>query len=102
MLLWGAELAICVSAARACLPEVDLNSWPCIVAATPPLLAALYVNFVVGTALFVRAFARRKGRAEAVHYLFPKVELGKCGMISRILLKAAGIREEKGSGSAFR
>jgi hypothetical protein len=98
MLLWGVEIAIFVSAARAFFPEVDLNSWICIAAATPPLLVAICVNFFVGTVLFVRVFVRRKGRAKALHYLFPKLEGGKCGMISRILLKAAGVREDKESG----
>jgi hypothetical protein len=98
MLLWSVEIAIFVSAAQTYFPKVDLNSWTCIAAAAPPLLVALFVNFLVGTVLFVRAFVRRKGRAKAVHYLFPEVEAGKCGMLSRILLLAAGIREAKGSG----
>jgi hypothetical protein len=92
MLLWGAELATLVVAAQACLPEVDLNAWTSIAVATPPLLAALFVNLFVGTVLFVRAFVRRKGRARAVHYLFPEVGAGNGGVLGRILLMAAGVR----------
>src|SRR5262249_61378343 len=61
MLIWGVEIAAFVCVARAYFPEVDLNAWPCIAAMTPPVLGALFFNFFVGTALFVRAFARRKG-----------------------------------------
>jgi hypothetical protein len=99
MLLWGVEIAIFVVVARAYFPEVELNSWPCIAAMTPPLLVALYVNFFLGTVLFVRAFARRKGRAKTVHYLFPEGEAGKLRVIGRILLKAAGVREVAGVDS---
>jgi len=98
MLLWGVEIAIFVGVARAFFPEVNLNSWTCIAAMTPPLLVALYVNFFVGTVLFVRAFARRKGRAKTVHYLFPEGEVGKLRVIGRILLAAAGIRDESAAG----
>src|SRR5262245_27191828 len=77
MLLWCVEIAIVVGTARALLPKVDLNSWTCIAALTPPLLLALYINFFVGTVLFVRAFTRRKGRAKAMHFLFPESEVGK-------------------------
>jgi hypothetical protein len=94
MLLWGFEIAIFVSVARGFLPEVDLNSWPCIAVMTPPLLVALNVNFFVGTVLFVRAFTRRKGQAQTVHYLFPDGGVGKLGLIGRILLKTAGVRDE--------
>jgi hypothetical protein len=96
MLLWGVEIAIFVGVARVCFPEVDLNSWSCVAAMTPPLLVALYVNYFVGTVLFVRAFTKRKGQTKAVHYLFPGGEVGKLGVIGRILLKAAGVREESG------
>jgi len=99
MLFWGVEIAIFVGVARAYFPEVDLNSWSCIAAMTPPLLVALYVNFFVGTVLFVRVFARRKGRAKAVHYLFPKGEAGKLGVISWILLKTAGVERWAGVDS---
>ena len=102
MLLWGVEIAIFVGVARAFFPEVDLNSWTCIAAMTPPLLVALYVNFFVGTVLFVRAFARRKGRAKAIHYLLPKAEVGRPGVIGRILLWAAGLREDSAPGVDFR
>ena len=98
MLLWGVEIAIFVVVVRRFFPEVDLNSWPCIAGMTPPLLVALYANFFVGTVLFVRAFARRKGRAKAVHYLFPEGEVGKLGVIGRMLLAAAGVREESAAG----
>src|SRR5262245_61369328 len=99
MLLWGAEIAIFVGVARAFFPEVDLNSWTCIAAMTPPLLVALYVNFFVGTVLFVKAFSRRKGRAKAVHYLFPKAEVGSPGVIGRILLWATGSEKDRGQES---
>jgi hypothetical protein len=98
MLLWGVEIAIFVGVATAYFPEADLNSWTCIAAMTPPLLVALYANFFVGTILFVRVFARRKGWAKTVHYLFPEGEAGKLGVLSRILLKAAGARQEKRTG----
>ena len=98
MLLWGVEIAIFVVVGRAYFPEVDLNSWPCIAAMTPPLLVALYVNFFVGTVLFVRAFARRKGRAKTLHYLFPEGEVGKLPVLGRILLAAAGIRDGSAAG----
>lgn len=94
MLLWGVEIAIFVVVTRTYFPDVDVNSWACIAAATPPLLVALYVNFFVGTVLFVRAFASSKGQAKAVRYLFPERQAGKRGMISRIVLKAAGVRGE--------
>jgi hypothetical protein len=94
MLFWSVEIAIFVGVARTFFPEVDLNSWTCIVAMTPPLLVALYVNFFVGTVLFVRAFSRRKGRAKTLHYLFPEGEVGKLRVIRWILLKMAGVREE--------
>ena len=97
VLLWGVEIAIFVVVAREYCPEADLNSWPCIAAMTPPLLVALYVNFFLGTVLFVRAFARRKGRAKTVHYLFPEGEV-KLRPIGRILLAAAGIRDESEAG----
>ena len=102
MLLWDVEIAIFVVVARAYFPEVDLNSWPCIAAMTPPLLVALYVNFFVGTVLFVRAFARRKGRARTVRYLFPEGEVGKLQLIGRILLAAAGIRDKSATGNDSR
>jgi len=98
LLLWGLEIAIFVSVARAFFPEVDLNSWTCIAAMTPPLLVALYVNLFVGTVLFVKAFSRRKGRAKAIHYLFPKAEVGRPGVIGRILRWATGVREGSGPG----
>jgi hypothetical protein len=94
MLLWGVEIAIFVVVARTYFPEVDLNSWPCIAAMTPPLLVALYVNFFVGTVLFVRAFIKKKGRARAVRYLFPAGESGRIGVTGRILLWAAGAQDE--------
>jgi hypothetical protein len=97
MLLWGVEIAIFVSVVRAFFPEVDLNSWTCIAVATPPLIVALYLNFFVVAVLFVRAFARRKGRAKAVRYLFHEGKAGKLRVISRFLLKAAGVREENGA-----
>jgi hypothetical protein len=93
MLVWCVEIAIFVAVARAFFPAVDLNSWPCIAVMTPPLLAALCFNFFVGTVLFLRAFTRKKGRARAVHYLFPEREAGKLGVIGRLLLAAAGIRK---------
>jgi hypothetical protein len=96
MLLWGFEICIFVVVARTYFPEADLNSWPCIAVMTPPLLVALYVNFFVETVLFVRAFARKKGRARTVHYLFPAGEAGKLRLIGRILLWVAGFREEAG------
>ena len=102
MLLWGLEIALFVGIAREFWPEVDLNSWPCIAAMTPPLLVALYVSFFVGTVLFVRAFARRKGRAKTVHYLFPEGEVGKLGVIGRILLKAAAVLDEPAAGADSR
>jgi hypothetical protein len=102
MLLWWVEATLFLSAARAYFPEVDLNSWACIGAAAPPLLVALLINFFVGTVLFVRAFTRRKGRTKAVRYLFPEVEAGKGGMLIRVLLRAAGAREDRGSGIDFR
>ena len=95
MLLWGFEIAIFVSVAREFLPEVDLNSWPCIAVMTPPLLVALNVNFFVGTVLFVRAFTRKKGQAKTVHYLFPD---GEVGVIGRIFLKTPGVRDESAAG----
>lgn len=98
MLLWGLEIAIFVVVARTYFPEVDLNSWPCIAAMTPAVLVALYVNFFVGTVLFVRAFARRKGRAKTIHYLFPEGEVGKLRAMGRTLLAAAGIRDESAAG----
>jgi hypothetical protein len=102
MLLWGVELSIFAVVARAYFPEVDLNSWSCIAAMTPPLMVVLLVNFFVGTVLFVRAFARRKGRAKTLHYLFPEAEGGNLGALGWILLKAAGLREEKRSGGHSR
>lgn len=91
MLLWGVELIIFAVVAMTYFPEVNLNSWTCIAVMTPPLVAALLVNFFVGTVLFVRAFAKRKGRGKAVHYLFPEAEIGKLGVLGRILLKAGGL-----------
>jgi hypothetical protein len=102
MLVWGVELNLFAGVARTYFPEVDLNLGPCIAAMTPPLLVALLVNFFVGTVLFARAFARRKGRGKAVHYLFPEAEVGKLGVLGRILLKVAGLREEKRAGGDSR
>jgi hypothetical protein len=90
MLLWGFEVALFVVAAQAYFPEVDLNSWACIALTAPLLLAALLVNFAVGTALFVRAFVWKKGRDRALRYLFHAREAGQCGMLARMLLLAAG------------
>ena len=98
MLLWGVEIVIFVVVARTYFPEVDLNSWRCIAVMTPPLLVAQYTNIFVGTVLFVRAFVKRKGRAKAVHYLFPEGEGGKLGVLGRVLLAAAGVREESSAG----
>jgi hypothetical protein len=90
MLLWGVEIALFVALAQAYFPKVDLNSWACIATTAPPLLAALFVNFAVGTALFVRAFVWKKGRDRALRYLFHAREAGQCGILARILLLAAG------------
>src|SRR5436309_820970 len=89
MLLWGVEVPL-LSAS----PGPSSPKWPCIATMTPPLLVALYFNFFVGTALFVRAFARRKGRAGVARYLFSEGEGGEPGVIGRALLKAAGARSE--------
>jgi hypothetical protein len=91
MLLSGVELAAFVSAVRAFFPGVDPESWTCIAGATPFVLLAWCINFFGATALFVRAFARKKGRARAMHYLFPDVEAGRPSVLSRMLLTAARI-----------
>jgi hypothetical protein len=89
--LWAVEIVAFVSAVRAFFPGLDPESLTCIAIVTPLLLLAVWVNLFGGTVLFVRAFARRKGRAKALHYLFRGREAGKPGLISRLLIKAAGL-----------
>jgi hypothetical protein len=92
MLVWAVEIAMVAGIARASFPDADLNSWPFIALLTPPLLLAIYLNYLIATVLFVRDFTRRKGRAKAVQYLFAGDDVKKRGVIGRILLAATGIR----------
>jgi hypothetical protein len=90
LLVGGLQLVSFVLFMREYFPQIDVNSWTCIEVAAPPLFVAMQINMFVGTALYVRAFARKKGPEQTLRYLFPG---SNRGTYSRLLLRAAGLRE---------
>jgi hypothetical protein len=92
LLLWGLELAIFVTVMHEYFPEVDINSWPVIAIATPPVLVAAFFHFLMGSILFVRAFAKKKGRNKTLRYLVPDCATGQGRFLNRLFLRVIGAR----------